>query len=87
MSGGADGAPPRRLGVVESFHVVIRQCPNGSVRKVAEIALATVERDGAAALPEQAFLVLAAVRGWRGERASQVKTSLAEFLAGQPPRG
>jgi hypothetical protein len=70
----------RELGVVECFHAVIRQCPSGPVRKVAEHALAAVERDGAAALPEQAFLVLTAVRGWQGERASQVKRSLQAFL-------
>lgn len=75
------GGEPRLLGVVEAFHVVLRQCPNGSVRKAAEVALATVERDGAGALAEQAFLVLTAVRGWQGERAAQVKRSLEAFLA------
>jgi hypothetical protein len=73
----------RTLGVVECFVAVINQCPNGSVRRVAELALANVERDGAAALAEQAFLVLTAVRGWQGERAAQVKRSLEAFLAGR----
>ena len=80
-------APPpddraRTLGVVECFVAVINQCPNGSVRRVAELALANVERDGASAMAEQAFLVLSAVRGWQGERAAQVKRSLEAFLAG-----
>ena len=72
----------RTLGVVESFVAVVKQCPNGSVRRVAELALANVERDGASAMAEQAFLVLTAVRGWQGERAAQVKRSLEAFLAG-----
>jgi hypothetical protein len=75
------GAEPRLLGVIECFHAVVRQCPSGAVRRVAEHALAAVERDGAAALPDQAFLVLTAVRGWQGERAAQVKRSLEDFLA------
>jgi hypothetical protein len=70
----------RALGVVECFVAVINQCPNGSVRRVAESALEIVERDGAAAFPEQAFLVLTAVRGWQGERATQVKRSLQAFV-------
>jgi len=78
-------APPaddctRTLGVVESFVAVVNQCPNGSVRRVAESALEIVKRDGAGALPEQAFLVLTAVRGWQGARAAQVKRSLQAFL-------
>ena len=72
----------RTLGVVECFVAVVNQCPNGSVRRVAELALANVERDGASAMAEQAFLVLTAVRGWQGERAAQVKRSLEAFLAG-----
>jgi len=82
MSGGSHaGDPARTLGVVECFHAVIRQCPHASARAVAEHALATIEREGAAALAEQAYLVLTAVRGWRGERAAQVKRSLEAFLA------
>ena len=79
---GADTA--RTLGVVECFHAVLRHCPSGAVRRAAELALAAVEAGGAAAMPEQAFLVLTAVRGWQGERAAQVKRSLEAFLA--PPR-
>lgn len=72
----------RALGVVECFTAVVDQCPSGPARRVAEAALASVEREGAKALPEQAFLVLSAVRGWQGERAAQVKRSLEAFLAG-----
>jgi aspartate carbamoyltransferase catalytic subunit len=85
VSDAARGADTTRtLGVVECFHVVLRHCPSGAVRRAAEVALAAVEAGGAAALPEQAFLVLTAVRGWQGERAMQVKRSLEAFLA--PPR-
>ncbi len=74
--------PSRTLGVVECFVAVVNQCPNGSVRRMAEDALLGVERDGASALPEQAFLVLTAIRGWQGDRAAQVKRSLQQFLDG-----
>jgi hypothetical protein len=70
----------RELGVIECFHAVARQCPSGAVRRVAEEALAAVERDGARVLAEQAFRVLSAARGWQGERAAQVKRSLQDFL-------
>jgi hypothetical protein len=70
----------RLLGVIECFSAVVRQCPNGSARRLAENALAAIEREGAAALPEQAFLVLTAARGWQGERAAQVRRSLERFL-------
>lgn len=74
----------RTLGVVECFTSVVRQCPKGPARALAESALATLERDGAAALAEQAYLVLTAIQGWQGERASQVKRSLQAFLD-RPP--
>lgn len=70
----------RTLGVVECFTAVVRQCPKGPARALAENALAALERDGAAALPEQVWLVLTAIQGWQGERASQVKRSLHAFL-------
>lgn len=79
----ADAKPPRRLGVIEAFTAVIRSCPSGPVRAVAERALETVEREGAGALPMQAYLVLTAMQGWRGDRASQVRASLEAFLAEQ----
>jgi hypothetical protein len=81
-------APPasddrsRTLGVVECFAAVVNQCPSGSVRRMAENALLAVERDGSAVLPEQAFLVQTAIRGWQGDRAAQVKRSLQAFLDG-----
>jgi hypothetical protein len=71
----------RELGVIECFHAVLNQCPSGAVRLVAENALAAVEREGAKALPEQAFRVLSATRGWHGARADQVKRSLESFLS------
>lgn len=77
-------APARLLGVVECFTAVARQCPKGPARALAESALGAVERGGAAALAEQAFLVLTAIQGWQGERASQVKRSLQAFLDGSP---
>jgi hypothetical protein len=78
VSPAADGE--RTLGVVECFAAVARQCPKGPARAIAEHALATLERDGAAALREQAFLVLGAIQGWQGERAAQVRRSLRIFL-------
>jgi len=84
---GADpSSPPRRLGVVEAFTVVTRSCPSGAVRSVAENALEAVKREGAKTLPEQAFLVLTACRGWQGDRATQVKESLRGFLDGVSDR-
>jgi hypothetical protein len=66
--------------VIECFVAVRDQCPSGAVRRVAEQALARVEREGARVLAEEAFLVLSAAGGWRGERAEQVKRSLRAFL-------
>jgi hypothetical protein len=71
----------RDLGVVEAITLVKQQCPNGSVGDCAEQALAAIREGGAAVLPEQAFFVLSAIRGWRGPRASQVARSLRAFLA------
>lgn len=76
----APGEGGRTLGVVECFTAVVRHCPKGPARALAESALAAVERDGAGALAEQAYLVLTAIQGWQGERASQVKRSLQTFL-------
>jgi hypothetical protein len=75
----ADDAP-RRLGVIEAFTAVVNSCPSGAVRNVAEQALDAVKRDGADALPQQAYFVLSAVRGWQGDKASQVKDALESFL-------
>lgn len=74
--------PTRTLGVVECFTAVVRHCPKGPARAIAEGALAAVAREGAGALAEQAFLVLTAIQGWQGERAGQVRRSLQAFLDG-----
>jgi hypothetical protein len=73
----------RELGVVEALTSVRDQCPSGAVQAVARSALEAVQRQGAGVLPEQAYLVLAAIRGWSGPRAAQVKRSLEAFLARQ----
>jgi benzil reductase ((S)-benzoin forming) len=77
-------APPkdysRTLGVVEAISAVRDQCPSGAVQAAARAALEAIQREGAPALPQQAFLVLSAARGWSGERAEQVKRSLRAFL-------
>jgi hypothetical protein len=70
----------RTLGVVEAITAVTRQCPHGSVVGAAEQALATIKERGADAIPEQAFLVLSAIQGWRGEVARQVHVSLQSYL-------
>lgn len=70
----------RDLGVVEAITLVTLQCPNGSVRACAEQALEAIKKAGAATLHEQAFLVLTAIRGWRGPRATQVAKSLRSFV-------
>ena len=72
----------RTLGVIECFRAVTNECPKGPARVMAEAALASVERDGASVLPNQAYLVLTALRGWRGERAQQVHRSLQAFIEG-----
>jgi len=70
----------RTLGVVEAITAVRDQCPSGAVQAAARGALDAIQREGASALPQQAFLVLSAARGWTGERAEQVKRSLRGFL-------
>jgi hypothetical protein len=75
----------RLLGVTEAIVAVRDQCPSGPVREVARAALETVGRDGADALPTQAYLVLSATRGWMGERAALVRRSLQAFLAEAKP--
>ena len=76
MSEGED----RNLGVVEAITAVTRQCPHGSVVKAAEQSLETIKERGADAMAEQAFLVLSAIQGWRGDVARQVHRSLQSFL-------
>ncbi len=77
----AEEREPRPLGVIECFHAVLNQCPSGAVRTAAEHGLAVVEREGAGALPQQAYLLLVATRGWQGQRAAQVRRSLEAYLA------
>jgi len=71
----------RPLGVTEAFTVVRDQCPSGAVQKVARQALDAVAREGADALPLQAFYLLTAVRGWQGPQSMRVKQTLEAFLA------
>lgn len=70
----------RELGVVEALTSVANQCPHAGIRTHAEAALARLAEDGPDVLPQQAFLVLSTIAGWRGERAQQVKRSLRAFL-------
>jgi hypothetical protein len=70
----------RTLGVVEAITVVTLQCPHGSVVAAAEQALETIKAEGADAMAIQAFLVLSAIKGWRGEKAGQVHRSLRAYL-------
>lgn len=81
--GESGGDYDRDLGVIEAFTVITRQCPSGSVRGVAEQALAAAKGGDTKVLAEQAFLVLTGMRGWRGDRATQVHRSLQKFLAEQ----
>lgn len=76
MSEGED----RIMGVVEAITAVTRQCPHGSVVAAAEQSLEVIKERGADAMAEQAFLVLTAIRGWRGDVARQVHRSLQSFL-------
>jgi hypothetical protein len=86
VSGGAEGGE-RVLGVVECFTATRDQCPSGAVQRVARQGLYAIAREGAAAIPAQAFYLLTAVRGWQGDRARQVKRSLERYLAEQERRG
>ena len=70
----------RTLGVVEAITAARDQCPSGSARAVAESALANLAGGEPGSLRRQAWLVMSALQGWRGERADQVRRSLAAFL-------
>ncbi len=76
---------PRQLGVVEALFATRDQCPNGAVRRCAEQALEAIKSREPGVLREQAFFVLTMMRGWRGDRATQVRDSLEAFLAQAPP--
>ncbi len=68
----------RQLGVVESFVAITRECPSGPVRAMAERALEAIKQNPDS-MREQVYFVLAALQGWRGERATQVHDSLTAF--------
>ena len=72
-----DGRP---LGVIEALTAVRDQCPHAPVRRHAADALEAVRREGSGVLPQQVFLVLSTIGGWRGERALEVKRALRAFL-------
>jgi hypothetical protein len=72
--------------LIEAFVSARDQCPSGRVRALATAALEAVKRDKEAALHEQAYLLLSATQGWRGDRADQVRRSLAAFLEETPKR-
>jgi len=76
---------PRSLGVVEALVATRDQCPNGAVRRCAEQALEAIKTRRPGILREQAFFVLTMMRGWRGDRATQVRDSLEAFLAEDSP--
>ncbi|MCG8590188.1 MAG: hypothetical protein MJE66_12925 [Proteobacteria bacterium] len=70
----------RQLGVVEAFVAIRDQCPSGRVQTLAEQALEAIRSREPGVLREQAYLLLAATQGWRGDRAVQVRRSLEAFL-------
>lgn len=80
---GSDESNPdydRDLGVIEAITMVTRSCPSGVVVSLAEQALETIKAEGAGAMKQQAYLVLSALQGWRGDRARQVHRSLTRYL-------
>ncbi len=79
-SNGMTGDYDRTLGVIESFTVVRDQCPSGAVRSVAMRALEAAKTRESGVLQQNAYFVLTAIQGWRGERSSQVHRSLRAFL-------
>ena len=85
----ADDAPrrdyDRDLGVIEAITVVTRSCPNGGVTSAAKGALEAIKTGGPDTLKEQAYFVLIAIKGWRGERARQVHRSLSRYLDPDTP--
>ena len=70
----------RILGVVEALTAVRDQCPHAGIRSHAETALGEIANSGAEAIPQQAFLVMSTIGGWRGARSDQVKRSLRKYL-------
>ena len=72
----------RDLGVIEAITYVTRSCPSGVVIASAERALDAIKDGGPAVMKQQAYFVLMALKGWRGERARQVHRSLTRYLEG-----
>lgn len=70
----------RDLGVIEAITIVTRSCPNGGVIAAAEQALKAISAGGPDVLREQAYFVIVAIQGWRGERARQVHRSLSRYI-------
>jgi len=81
-AGGAEKAEDyaRQLGVVEALTLVTKQCPNGAVRHSAEQALSDLTNQKSGGLRNQVYFVLTAMKGWRGDRASQIHRSLTAYL-------
>jgi hypothetical protein len=70
----------RDLGVIEAITMVTRSCPSGVVVAAAERALDAIKDGGPDVLKQQAYFVLTALKGWRGDRARQVHRSLTRYL-------
>ena len=70
----------RDLGVIEAISYVTRSCPSGVVVSAAERALEAIKAGGSDAMKQQAYFVLTAIKGWRGERATQIHRSLRRYL-------
>ena len=71
----------RDLGVIEAITFVTRSCPSGVVVTAAKQSLTAIQEGGADVLKQQAYFVLTAIQGWRGDRARQVHRSLSNYLA------
>jgi hypothetical protein len=82
VAGDSPSAPDfeRDLGVIEAISIVTRSCPNGGVIRSAERALEAIKAGGPDVLKQQAYFVLTAIKGWRGDRARQVHRSLSRYL-------
>ena len=72
----------RQLGVVEALIAVRDQCPSGRAQAIARQGLEAIRSREPGVLREQAYFVLSAIRGWRGDRAAQVHASLRAFVDG-----
>ena len=79
-SGEAERDYDRDLGVIEAITWVTRSCPNGRVVSMAEGALDAIKAGGSSVMKQQAWIVLSALQGWRGDRAVQVHRSLTRYL-------